>query len=137
MRHGLFMAIFISRHSVLAQSGWSELVSEGKRPCVQQRYAEAETKYREAMRTPEFAASAEVRALVGRAGLLRFSARRGACRAAEPALLTGKTSSNQAFAGSRSICIVGCPKKQDRHLVGLGPSAIVFQVIVAGLASIG
>ncbi len=68
MQHHLTGVLFLSAFSVFAQSvgqpGWRELVQDGEQLYVQQRYAEAEAKYREALRTPESAASGEVHALI-------------------------------------------------------------------------
>ena len=65
MRLFLFMGIlFALEHSILAETRWSELVAEGEHLYVQQRYAEAEAKFRTAMKTPGYAASAEVRASI-------------------------------------------------------------------------
>lgn len=53
----------------LGQLGWRELVLEGQQLYVQQEYAAAEAKFRQAMKTPDVAASepfrAEVRCLLG------------------------------------------------------------------------
>jgi tetratricopeptide (TPR) repeat protein len=59
--HLLVGMLVILPNTAFAQAGWQELLAEGKRLYLEQRYAEAEGKFRQAMTTPEYGAMAEVR----------------------------------------------------------------------------